>query len=257
MFCAKCGSRITNAAAQFCPSCGARVPRKKAAAQANNSKVTYSMRCPMCDGVMNLESKNVLVCPYCGHKEILTENPEISRARMQANAYKEVELEKIRAQREMARLRAEVEYDMKAGASASDILMKLTDIDMDQPKHVRFFHKEEDIKAFEIEKQKRKIQLIKTYPLPQSFAGLLDFFQLAESCIDVRASRHIPLAMKTIFSSSNKNMPGKDISDAWLDKYTTIFDIMRAKHFRDPRFRSVEASFERTMQKLNKLPKNK
>ena len=82
MFCAKCGSRITNNAAQFCPTCGARIPRKKAAAKANNSKVTYSMRCAMCDGVMNLESKNVLVCPYCGHKEILTENPEISRARM-------------------------------------------------------------------------------------------------------------------------------------------------------------------------------
>ena len=164
----------------------------------------------------------------------------------------------------MARFRAEVEYDMVSGSSAEELVHKLTDIDMDQTKHVRFFHKDEDIRAFEIEKQKRKIQLIKTYPLqmnrtplPQSFKGLLDFFRLAESCIDVRASRHIPLAMKIFFSSSNNDMPGKDISDAWLEKYVTIFDIMKSKHFRDPRFRSVEASFERKMQELNMLPKNK
>ena len=147
---------------------------------------------------------------------------------MQVNAYKEVELERIRAQKEMSRFQAEVEYDMKAGASASDILLKLADIDMDQPKHVRFFHKEEDIQAFEIEKQKRKIQLIKNYPLPLSFNGLLDFFKLAESCIDMKASRHIPLAMKVFFSSSNNNMPGKELSDTWLEKYMTIYSMMES-----------------------------
>lgn len=256
MFCAHCGSKITNDTAQFCPFCGIAVPRRKAAVSGAAPGETHVMRCMMCNGPMNLISRNMLECPYCGSRELLTENPEISKTRMQANVYREVELERIRAQRDVERFRAEVEYDMASSSSAAEMLHKLTDIDMDQPKHVRFFHKEEDIRAFEVEKQRRKIQLIKTYPLPRSFKGLLDFFQLAESGIDVRASRHIPLAMKIIFSSSNKEVPGKDISDAWLEMYKKIFSIMQARHYRDPGFPSVAMAYEKKMRELNMGPKS-
>ena len=86
---------------------------------------------------------------------------------------------------------------------------------------------------------------------------MLDFFKLAESCIDMKASRHIPLAMKVFFSSSNNNMPGKELSDTWLEKYMTIYSMMESRHYRDPRFASIRAAYESKMRALNMMPKNK
>ena len=209
------------------------------------------MKCRMCDGNMELEAGKILVCPYCGNKELITENPEVSKMRMRANVYRDVEIEKLRVQKEIARYRTEEEYDRRFGASTSELIAQLTEIELSQPRHVRFFHKEEDLKAFEIEKQKKKVQLIKNYPLPQSFRGLLDFLQMAETSINVSASRHIPLGLKLFIN--NKDMPGKDISDAWLELYKRIYSTIRSRYSRDPRFPDVELAYQSKMRQLNML----
>lgn len=250
MFCAGCGLEIRDGV-RFCPHCGKQVVKKAVSIASSASGETYSMKCRMCEGTMELEQGNILVCPYCGNKEMITENPEVSKMRMRASAYRDVEIERLRVQKEIARYRAEEEYDRQSGSSTSELMAQLTEIDLSQPRHVRLFHKEEDLKKYEIEKIKKKVELIKNYPLPQSFRGLLDFLQMAETSINVSASRHIPLGLKLFIS--NKDVPGKEVSDAWLELYMRIYSTIRSRYSRDPRFPDVELSYQSKMRQLNRL----
>ena len=76
--------------------------KKAVSISSSPSGETYSMKCRMCEGTMELEAGNILVCPYCGNKEMITENPEVSKMQMRASVYRDVEIERLRVQKEIA-----------------------------------------------------------------------------------------------------------------------------------------------------------
>ena len=251
MYCSNCGTELSDTA-NFCASCGAKVikntiPNAESRTMPSSSVIKNSMKCKMCNGIMNLESGNMLVCPYCGYKELLTENANVSMTRVKSDAYKEVEIEKLNTVKELERLKAELEMEMKNNNSSSDLLHKLEVIDLQQPAHVRFFHKEEDIAAFECEKKERKANLIKSYPLPESFKGLYDLFRMAEINIDYKLSKRRNLAGK-IFADVNDY--DKKISDAWLDKFRRVYLTLERLHYDDPRFSDIKIAYENKMREL-------
>lgn len=86
MKCTKCKKDIPNTA-KFCLYCGTAVPVKK-----------ISLRCEKCMGTLEIEGdKEILVCPYCGNKELIIEDNEIKIEKIRTAAYKEIELEKIKS----------------------------------------------------------------------------------------------------------------------------------------------------------------
>lgn len=87
MVCPNCGNK-NDADAKFCDECGAPLTTAK---RAENTVKVIRMRCRNCDGIMKAdESGKVMVCPYCGSKELILESEKITLA-------------KIRAQQEAAR----------------------------------------------------------------------------------------------------------------------------------------------------------
>lgn len=250
MFCSNCGAKVGDDA-RFCGSCGSKIINNTIHKPSSSSVLKSAMNCKMCNGIMNLESEELLICPYCGYKELLVENPEISITRMKTDAYKELELEKLKTFKELEQYRTELENDTVHNYSASVLLDKITSIDKEQPYNVRFFHKEEDIAEFERKKRKRKIDLIRSYPMPDSFKGLWDYFRVVESCINVKASKHRNVAGK-LFGSYD---PGeKEVSDAWLDKYRKVYRKIMQSHRNDPRFNSVKEAYENKMLELKMKP---
>ncbi len=54
---------------------------------------TYELKCKSCGGTLNYEEgSDVLVCPYCGAREILAESDAVKIEKIRSDAYKEVEL---------------------------------------------------------------------------------------------------------------------------------------------------------------------
>ena len=126
MQCPKCGTQITKSNARFCENCGAVLKRKRqsrrtdspeeaglaAAYDSNESGVkTYVLRCKSCGGTLNrTEDEDVLVCPYCGSKEIIEESDAVKIEKMRAEAKRERELRKEAQKEEELRLLAKKKY---------------------------------------------------------------------------------------------------------------------------------------------------
>ena len=90
MICPKCGKQISDTA-RFCEGCGY-------ALKGTPGVQRIQMRCRNCDGIMTAQEGNtVLVCPYCGSKELITDSSDVA-------------LEKIRI-REAARRTAKMEEE--------------------------------------------------------------------------------------------------------------------------------------------------
>lgn len=105
MYCANCGAELP-VNSKFCSHCGNSI------GGATSTAKTYQMKCKSCSGVMNInedENKRILMCPFCGSKEIFIENDAVVIARIQNRTYKDVEIERQKTQREMDRNRVELE----------------------------------------------------------------------------------------------------------------------------------------------------
>lgn len=88
MNCRKCGT-VVSSDAKFCPTCGQKV-------QADDPK-TLQLKCRDCGGTMTSEEGNtILFCPYCGSKELIPESDDVKIERIKSEAYREIELEKIK-----------------------------------------------------------------------------------------------------------------------------------------------------------------
>jgi len=62
---------------------------------------TYVLKCKSCGGPLNMvKGSNLLVCPYCGSKEIIEESDAVKIEKIRSDAYKSVELGRQRMQRE-------------------------------------------------------------------------------------------------------------------------------------------------------------
>lgn len=86
-FCKNCGTMI-NDKTNFCPSCGAYVNKE-------SGTKTIQLLCKSCGGIMTIDNnREVLSCPYCGSKEIVTDSDAVAVEKIRSNTYKEVEYKK-------------------------------------------------------------------------------------------------------------------------------------------------------------------
>ena len=248
MYCVKCGTRLNNGI-NFCPVCGTPVNKVNSSPHNVTSFNRTSITCKSCNGVMNyIQEKSLLVCPFCGRQELLTENPDISITRV--HAYKEIELEKYRAFRMFEQSKIEFEQSIAEHELLTALFDKLDEIEREQPKRIRAFHRDEDMEEFKRQKIKRKAALIKTYPLPQSFNGLVEFLQIADSNINVSVSKH----QSAIYDALVSNVyPDKPVSDAWVEKYISIYRTLQSRFGNDPRMAGIRSSFEAKMQRLRRM----
>lgn len=92
--CPICGERISQDS-KYCPGCGSPVQK----IGNRTSPTTLQCTCKNCGGTMNYDrEQSVLLCPFCGAKEIVIEDEDITIARIRSDAYKEIELKKLEQQ---------------------------------------------------------------------------------------------------------------------------------------------------------------
>lgn len=110
MKCPNCNG-IFNDGTSFCPNCGTRLE--------NETIKKVSLKCTSCNGVLTVDSdKSVLVCPYCGARELIIENDAVKIEQIRANAQRDIEMERIRSA-ENQQIRAEA--NMQRQADRNDI----------------------------------------------------------------------------------------------------------------------------------------
>ena len=110
MKCPNCNS-IFNDGTSFCPNCGTKLE--------NETIKKVSLKCTSCNGVLTVDSdKSVLVCPYCGARELIIENDAVKIEQIRANAQRDIEMERIRSV-ENQQIRAEA--NMQRQADRNDI----------------------------------------------------------------------------------------------------------------------------------------
>ena len=96
MNCPICGKELSQNA-KFCPGCGNSVQR----IGDRNKPTTLQCTCKKCGAEMNYDpEQSILLCPFCGAKEIVIEDEDITIARIRSNAYKEIELKKLEQQKQ-------------------------------------------------------------------------------------------------------------------------------------------------------------
>ena len=72
MICPNCGKQISDTA-RFCDGCGHALRKSSSGVQ------RIQMRCRNCDGIMTAQEGNtVLICPYCGSKELITDSNDVA-----------------------------------------------------------------------------------------------------------------------------------------------------------------------------------
>ena len=94
MICPNCGNENDDNA-KFCDECGISLVVNK---PGKNAVHVIRMRCRNCDGIMNAdETGKMMVCPYCGSRELIVDNEKVALAKVKAQQ------EKVRAQQEAER----------------------------------------------------------------------------------------------------------------------------------------------------------
>lgn len=89
MYCSNCGKEISEGS-NFCSNCGFPINESK-------EVITKVMTCKACGGQLKLDGNEpVLSCPYCGSKELIIEDKDVSIARIQSAS--ELKKEQIRYQ---------------------------------------------------------------------------------------------------------------------------------------------------------------
>lgn len=139
-----------------------------------------------------------------------------------------------------------------SGRAASQSLSELSDMlnEIDEPKSqgaVGTFLK--DIKGvFTNEKAKKKVEIIKNYPIPNTIGEITEFAVMASSNIDVKLSK------KSFWNSENGGIE-KDISDAWVSKLKQAYEKAKFSFSSEPEFKKIEELYENKMIELKLLKK--
>ncbi len=102
----------------------------------------------------------------------------------------------------------------------------------------------------EQDKRKRKLMLIRNFPVPNSLDEIMEFILLAESNIDTNLSK------KTFFhrgpsGNIDWNITQRDISDEWVVKLQQIYAKAKIVFKNDPSFPTVKKHYFDIMEKLN------
>ena len=76
MKCEKCGAELFNSA-KFCSNCGSEIKTTE----------QTSLECSKCGGLMQVDLDNsIMICPYCGNKELLKESDKVIKQRIRSKA---------------------------------------------------------------------------------------------------------------------------------------------------------------------------
>ena len=109
MICPKCGNNNDDDA-KFCDECGARLTGEEP-----GPVRTIRLRCPNCDGVMKADEKGkYMICPYCGSKELIVEDEQVTLAKLKAQELAQrAKEEKERTEREAELSAKKAEKDLR------------------------------------------------------------------------------------------------------------------------------------------------
>lgn len=105
MFCIKCGTKLSNEA-QFCSNCGWDVNVQDL--QTFNNGRIKQLKCKDCKGILNVDTENsLLICPFCGSKELIIEDKDIVIERIRSRVeqerqqtYRDIEFGKLKFETE-------------------------------------------------------------------------------------------------------------------------------------------------------------
>lgn len=88
MFCQYCGEKISDDA-NYCSKCGGKV------ANDITQVKMKQLRCQSCGGELSVNgNQQLLLCPYCGSKELIIESDAIRVAKITSDTYRDIEFEK-------------------------------------------------------------------------------------------------------------------------------------------------------------------
>lgn len=120
MNCPICGEKLSQDS-KYCPGCGSPVQK----IGDRNKPTTLQCSCKNCGGTMNYDQKqSILLCPFCGAKEIVIEDEDITIARIRSDAYKEIELKKLEQQGKQGKtVRGRAGGRKKSGCLGTSILV--------------------------------------------------------------------------------------------------------------------------------------
>lgn len=106
MLCVKCGAELSHDV-KYCSNCGVAVHDSKSLAK---TAKRIQIKCNSCNGVMDIDKdRPILLCPYCGSKELIVESDKVTAQRIKSSAFKEVEFEKQKTYREVELGKRELE----------------------------------------------------------------------------------------------------------------------------------------------------
>ncbi|PKZ96004.1 zinc ribbon domain-containing protein [Streptococcus parasanguinis] len=208
-FCIECGHALAEGA-HFCGNCGVAIG--EAHTESEQRKTVYDgelHKCPNCAEILNSFMPS---CPSCGYE---------LRGAKGASVVKEFaeKLEKIENTRE----------EEKRG----------------------FFT--EILSALDAEKLNKtdegKINLIRSFSIPNTKEDILEFMILAASNIDLK-----------LYGEENRagiNSPQRSISDAWLAKFEQAYEKAKFSFSGYPDFMSIKEIYENKMIRLEEEKRNK
>lgn len=97
---------------------------------------------------------------------------------------------------------------------------------------------------------KQKIELIKTFPIPNTVEELTEFMFMADANINVKYSKK-----RTFLSTNYEGTTEKKISDAWISKMKQIYSKAKMAFSDDPIFQQIEEIYTNKMDELGFLAK--
>lgn len=95
---------------------------------------------------------------------------------------------------------------------------------------------------------KQKINLIRSFSIPNTKEDIVEFVILAASNIDLRLYG---------FSGGDPNSSQRAISDAWLAKFEQAYDKARFSFSNSPDFLNIKEIHDQKMKQLNKVKRGK
>lgn len=209
-FCSHCGARLADGA-QFCSACGARV----SVAQQNPRERVQSYagevrKCPAC---LSEIPAMTAVCPSCGH--------QLVNARS-SSAVSEF-AEKLQA------------IENARQATSSGLFGVMLGKDYFSPVN---------------KTDSAKINLIKTFGVPNTVEDILEFIVLAVSNIDVSALKLFPFGV-----SMQEFKAEKALTKAWITKMEQIYQKGKLSFGSNAAFKKVQEIYETAQVEIKKRKK--
>ncbi|MBQ4498289.1 MAG: zinc ribbon domain-containing protein [Spirochaetaceae bacterium] len=220
-FCSKCGKELAEGA-RFCSGCGASVG---GAVENDGTKrvqkfVGEIRKCPGCGAV--LQSFQA-ICPECG-MELRGNVDSVSSVKQFADKLMKIES-------------ARGEVDDSAGSQF------LAQLGLGQTK---------------INKTDSAIiNLIKTFPVPNTIEDIMEFMLLAENNLDVSAFNLDLLSSTSAAKSVAEKRTEKETANAWLSKMEQVYKKAELSFSASPIFHQVKDLYERKKKKVEKAKKIK